>query len=169
MQWLDSLFFAGKVGARGYCSTSLKSCLLRVGFPGELVWPILKFLIPATLKASFQIWQNGDSKECIGTTSDPVINVNLKNYKRSPLSSKPIHSEKVQAPVDFANNKPSAKPYVSCQLLHKCFPSVSQPHGTVIVKFRFCNNPLSPFTSCFVRIMSLLRSSKSPLDPTQFL
>ena len=33
----------------------------------------------------------------------------------------------------------------------------------------YCNDSLSPFTSSFVRIMSLLRSSKSPLDPSQFL
>ena len=35
--------------------------------------------------------------------------------------------------------------------------------------FTFCNNSLSPFTSSFVRIMSLLRASKSPFDPSQFL
>ena len=44
---------------------------------------------------------------------DPAINVNLKNDKQSPMSSKPIHSEKVQAPVHFAINKQSAK---TCQL-----------------------------------------------------
>ena len=36
---------------------------------------------------------------------DPAINVNLENDKQSPMSSKPINSEKVQAPVDFAINK----------------------------------------------------------------
>ena len=47
-----------------------------------------------------------------------AINVNLKNDKQSPMSSKPIHSEKMQAPVDFAIKR-SAKTYVSCGLLTK--------------------------------------------------
>ena len=37
------------------------------------------------------------------------------------------------------------------------------------LSFTFCNNSPFPFTPSFVRIMSLLRSSKSPLDPSQFL
>ena len=98
-------FFGVAVGARGYCSTSLKSCLLCLGLPGKLVQPILKSLSLASLKASFQIWQARDSKEWIPVTMDPAINVSLKNDTQSPMSSKPIHSEKVEAPVDFAINK----------------------------------------------------------------
>ena len=106
-------FLAVEVGARGYCSTNLKSCLLCLGLPGKLIRPILKSLSLASLKASFQIWQVRDSKEWIPITMNPAINVNLKNDKQSPMSSKPIHSEKVQAPVHFAINKQSAK---TCQL-----------------------------------------------------
>ena len=86
-----------------YCSTSLKSCLLRIGLPGKLVQPISKSLSLASLKASFQIWQARDSKEWIPIIMGPAINVNLKNNKQSPMLSKPIHLEK--APVDFAINK----------------------------------------------------------------
>ena len=75
-------FFAVKVGARGYCSTSLRSCLLCVGLPSKLVWPILKSLCLASLKTSFQIWQARDSKEWISITMDPAINVNLENDKQ---------------------------------------------------------------------------------------
>ena len=49
---------------------------------------------------------------------DPVINANLKNDKQSPMS-KPIHSEKMPPPVDFAIDKQSAKTYVNCGLLSK--------------------------------------------------
>ena len=56
-------FFAAEVGARGYCSTSLKSCLLRLGLAGKLVRPILKSLSLGSLKTSLQIWQARDSKE----------------------------------------------------------------------------------------------------------
>ena len=92
------------------------------------------------------------------------------------MSSKPIQSEKVQALVDFAINKRSAKTYVNCGLLNKgntCYVNASLQCLSTMEQlwsnFTFCNNSLSPFTSSFVRIMSLLRSSKSPLDPSQFL
>ena len=75
-------FFAVEVGVRGYCSTSLKSCLLRLEFPGKLLRLILKSLSLASLKASFQIWQARDSKEWIPITMSPGINVNLKNDKQ---------------------------------------------------------------------------------------
>ena len=169
-------FFAVEICARGYCSTSLKSCLLHLGLPGKLVWPILKSLSLASLKASFQIWQARDSKEWIPITMDPAINVNLKNDKQNPMSSKPIHSEKAQPPVDFAINNRSAKTYVNCGLLNKgntCYVNASLQCLSTMEQlwsnFTFCNDSLSPFTSSFVRIMSLLRSSKSPLDPSQFL
>ena len=143
MQWLVSLFFAVEVGAKGYYSTSLKSCLLRLRFPGKLVRTILKSLSLASLKSSFQIRQARDSKERIPTTRDPVINANLKNDKQSLMSPKAIHSDKVRTPVDFAINKQSAKPSQlwtveqGKYLLHKGFPSVSQHHRTVMVKFHF--------------------------------
>ena len=87
------------------------------------------------------------------------------------MSYKPIHSEKVQAPVDFAINKRSAKTYVNCGLLNKGNTSYinASLQCHLLLNFTFCNNSLSPFTSSFVRIMSLLRSSESPLDPSQFL
>ena len=131
-----------RLGARGYCSISLKSCFL-LGFPGKLVLPILKSLSLVSLKASFQIWEARDSKEWISITMDPAINVNFTNDKQSPMSSKPIHSEKVQEPVDFAINKRSAKTGVNCGLLNKgntCYvnsSSVSQHYGAVMVKFHF--------------------------------
>ena len=54
--------FAVEVGTRGYCATSVKSCLLRLGLPGKMVRPILKSLSLTSLKASFQIWQARDVK-----------------------------------------------------------------------------------------------------------
>ena len=56
---------------------------------------------------------------------DPVINANLKNDKQSPMS-KPIHSEKMPPPVDFAIDKQSAKTYVNCGLLSKESSSLLQ-------------------------------------------
>ena len=102
--------------------------------------------------------------------------IDLKNDKQSLMSPKPIHSEKVQAPVDFAINKRSAKPYVNCGMLKKgstCYINASLQCLSTMEQlwsnFTFCNNSLSPFTSSVVIIMSLLRSFKSPLDPSQYL
>ena len=72
--------------------------------------------------------------------------------------------------------KKSAKTYGNCGLLNKgntCYINASLQCLSTIEQlwsnFTCCNNFLSPFTSSFVRIMLLLRSSKSPLDPSQFL
>ena len=82
----------------------------------------------------------------------------------------------MQAPVDFPINKRSAKTYVNCGLLNKgntCYINVSLQCLSTMeqlwLNFIFWNNSLSPFTSSFARIMSMLRSSKSPLGPSQFL
>lgn len=47
----------------------------------------------------------------MSTTSDP-ININLKNDQKHFTSCKSIHSEKRQAPVNFAINKSFAKPLI---------------------------------------------------------
>ena len=92
------------------------------------------------------------------------------------MSSKPIHSKKVQVPVDFAIKKWSAKTYVNCGLLNKgntCYINASLQCLSTMEQlwsnFTFCNNSLSSFTSSFLRTMSLLRSSKSPLYSSQFV
>ena len=112
-------FFAVELGARGYCSISLKSCRLYLGLSGKLVQPILKSLSLACLKSFLPNLANQRYKECVPTNMDPTISVNLKNEKQSLMSPKPIFSEKVQAPVDFSINKRSAKLYVNCGLLNK--------------------------------------------------
>ena len=49
------LLFAIEVGARGYCSTTVKSCLCRLGFSGKLLKSTIKKLSLSSLKPSFQI------------------------------------------------------------------------------------------------------------------
>ena len=82
----------------------------------------------------------------------------------------------MQALVDFAINKRSAKTYVNCGLLNKgntCYINASLQFLSTIEQlwsnFTFCNNSLSPFTSSFDRIISSFKSSESPLDLSQFL
>ena len=54
--------FPVEVGARGYCGSSVKSCLLRLGLSGKLLKSSMKSLSLASMKASFHIWQCRDSK-----------------------------------------------------------------------------------------------------------
>ena len=53
--------FAIQVGTRGYCAVTVKSCLSRLGFHGELTSKILKRLSKESLKTSFAIWLSRDS------------------------------------------------------------------------------------------------------------
>ena len=50
--WFIHLF-AIEVSTRGYCSTTVKSCLSHLGFLGKLVKSTIKKLILSSLKASF--------------------------------------------------------------------------------------------------------------------
>ena len=93
----------------------------------------------------------------------------MNNDRQNLTSSKPIHSEKVQAPVNFAfinhlvnhMNKRNTC-YINAS---PCFSTMEQLWSN----FSFCNDLLSPLTSSFLWVMSMLRSSRSPLDPSQFL
>ena len=62
--------------------------------------------------------------------------------------------------VDFLNKGNTC--YINAS--RQCLSTLEQSWSN----FTFCNTSLSRFTS-FIRIMSLLRSSKSPLDPSHFL
>ena len=46
-------FFSSNIGARRYCSTTVKSCLSLPGFSDELLGPIIKNFDFSSLKESF--------------------------------------------------------------------------------------------------------------------
>ena len=60
--WEAHLFPIG-VGSRGYCATTVKSCLMRLGFSGKTLRTTLKSLSMSSLKASFQIWLSRDTRD----------------------------------------------------------------------------------------------------------
>ena len=55
-------FFAVEVGARDYCSDSVRVCLLKLGFNRKSINPILKKLSLTAVKSSFTIWLAHKSK-----------------------------------------------------------------------------------------------------------
>ena len=69
-------FFAVEVGARGYCATTTKSCLLRLGLGRKLVKATIKSLSLASLTASFQIWHARDTIEWTPNKIPLVQNTN---------------------------------------------------------------------------------------------
>ena len=60
--WLVHMFLI-EVGARGYWSATVKSCLIRLGFSTSLVKSTFKSLSLTFLKASLQIWLSQDSRK----------------------------------------------------------------------------------------------------------
>ena len=60
--WLVHMFLI-EVGARGYWSATVKSCLIRLGFSTSLVKSTFKSLSLTSLKASLQIWLSQDSRK----------------------------------------------------------------------------------------------------------
>ena len=164
--------FPIEVGARGYCSTSVKSCLLRLGLPPKLVRSSLKQLSLTSLTGSFQIWQSRESLEWvmpfIPSPTSPTSKVDSKNLKPSGTSKKQC----TKSVSDFTKQKHSNR----CGLRNKgntCYINATLQCLSTIVplwtNLTFSNQKLPAFVSSFVRIMSLLNSSKSPLDPSHFL
>ena len=59
----STYLFPIEVGARGYCSLTVKSCFLRLGLSNKLVRSTLKSLSLISIKTSFQIWLSRDNKD----------------------------------------------------------------------------------------------------------
>ena len=104
-----------EVGARGYCSTNVKSCLMRLGFSSNLVKSTLKSLSLTSLKASFQIWLGRDPKKC----------ENFVNPSHLLKAQEPQQVKKASGSHDKAkfikSKKPSEAPQTSmnCGILNK--------------------------------------------------
>ena len=181
-------FFAIEVGGRGYCAVTVKSCFLRLGIPSKSVTKIMKSLSNVSLKRSFEIWlsresfkwsnkfsaseisseQNSNNKlKTNNSTKEKVSTINIK---------KNSNDNNIVSPVDF--NKTTSEPItkINCGILNKgntCYLNAClQCLSTMVVlwsNLTMCTNRLVPFVSSFVKIMSLLRSSKGPIDPSIFI
>ncbi|XP_057292608.1 uncharacterized protein LOC130621329 [Hydractinia symbiolongicarpus] len=89
-------FFAVEIGARVYCSDSVRTCLRRLGFPPKLIRCTLKLLGFIAMKCSFHIWLARDSKpwETRTTTTDSF-----------PESKSPFKFAKSKSPVHITDRK----------------------------------------------------------------
>ena len=71
--------FAIKVSAKGSSSTTVKSCLSRLGFLGKLLKSTIKQLSLSSLKVCVQIWLSRDCKRWL------VEKVIISPWKQSPM------------------------------------------------------------------------------------
>ena len=91
--------FAVEVGARGYPSSTLSSCLKKLGFPKNLLRNTVKRLGKISMESSFCIWLARDSKTWSNPDNifDDKVDQELKNNeKKSPpndTTSKTINEQ----------------------------------------------------------------------------
>ena len=114
-------FFAIEVGARGFCSESVRSCLFQLGFNNKLCKKSLKSLSSIALKCSFEIWLCRNSKSwthdlpTIPSTSDtsPPVDRDLTNNAPRKTSnssfSAPANGSKSRSPTKSSSSAPSSK------------------------------------------------------------
>ena len=173
--------FPVEVGARGYCGSSIKSCFMRLGFTGKSIRSLLKTLSLTSMKASFHIWQSRNTKEWTNplptslssnqfSTPHDVNNNALASKPRSCKKKKdtpaPCKEKEITSPLPVFNvgilNKGNTC-YLNSVL--QCLSVVPELWSNVCDDTR---NQVTFFSS-FLKIMTLLKTSKTPLDPSQFL
>ena len=140
--------FAIEVGARGYCSTTVKSCLCRLGFSGKLLKSTIKKLSLSSLKASFQI---GMSTDCKRWLDEKVTTSPIKTISKAPLSCSASKTSKI--PLDSEAIQASVK---NCGVLNKgntIYINAALQSLSTMVQFWSNSNAvskrLSPFVSSF--------------------
>ena len=184
-KWSVDLF-AIEVGARGYCAATVKSCLSRLDFLGKHVSKVLKRLSQESLKTSFEIWLSRDSfdwsnrHESSFTSSEKSPNNVSKTLNNGSGSNGPISNRSKtlaeKHPVYFKNVSSGITVVKNCGILNKgntCYLNACLQCLSTMVSFwsnlTMFTTSLAPFVSSFVKIMSLLRTSKQPIDPSHFL
>ena len=165
--------FPIEVGARGYCGTSVKSCFARLGFLGKSVRSLIKSLSITSIKASFFIWQSRDSR---------VWNKHFPSHADDTTPSKSLgssqHCEKPSQGITQHNKKrlPSISQMKTPPLLVSNAGIINKGNTCYInsclqclsslpefwSKLSFGGEEQSPFLASFLKIMSLLKTSKTP-------
>ena len=170
--------FPIEVGARGYCGTSIKSCFSRLGFTGKSVRSLLKSLSLTSIKASFFIWQSRDSKVW-NNPSPSHDNPTPSKVSGSSQYGKQKSQEKINQKVHLASVSQLKRPpplLYNVGIINKgntCYINSCLQCLSVLPEFwsklLMGGDNQSPFLAAFLKIMSLLKTSKIPLDPSQFL
>ena len=167
-----------EVGARGYCAETVRICLRSLGFSSKRVTSSLKSLSLCAIKSSFVIWMSRDSKEWdssyLSERKDdrPTKSTSTKVSMCPPSSARAPPSgvrQKVTSHVSSEKFKLNGllnkgnTCYVNSilQCLRALTSFVSNLFNLTDVR--------SAMTRSFSQICRELTSSKSVVDPSQFL
>ena len=182
-------FFAVEVGARGYCSRSVTTCLKRLGFDNKLAFSSAKNLGQTSMMSSFYIWLARNSRSWEPIPQIPVSKPAKENNHQIPVgnvSEGTKQSKKVHKPAATNNsNKSKTDENTTTKVPHK------NHHAGLINKGNTCyanailqafsvvpllwsqrlseSSQLSPLLKSISLNMSLLKRSASPVDPSNFL
>ena len=177
--WYCDLFTI-EVGARGYCSRYVTTCLKRLGFCNNLAFASAKKLGEISMRASFCIWVARNSKvwspdiDLIQTKHPPV-----KKEKSTPDSLKkstPPLSEPPKSPARTEPPKSNEASTYHAGFINKgntCYAnSILQVLSVIPALWSQLpseSSHLSPLVKSISLNMSLIKRSSSPIDPSNFL
>ena len=175
--------FPIEVGARGYYATSLRYCFIRLGLGKKGIRKLLKQLSSQSLKSSFEIWL---ARDCYNwsnshTPTSAISDVPSANLVPPIVSNRSFPKEfskhqksstKAEC-IDFYRGIPEIRQSGLLNKGNTCYVNATLQCFSTMVCFwsnlTMFSTTLSPFVSAFVKIMSLLRNSKGPIDPSHFL
>ena len=172
-EWYVDLF-AIEVGARGYPSTTLSSCLKKLGFSGYLLKDTINTLGRISMECSFFIWLCRNSKEW----STPVLNI--KTSENTSVSPKP-KAKNFSGEKDLNTKETKKTPNKTVQLKHAGFINKGNTcYANAILQAMSTfpsfwsrqlaeSGTISPLARALSLNLSLLGKRSSPIDPSNFL
>ena len=178
-QWHVDLFGI-EVGARGYVSITVTSCLKRLGFPKSLIQNTVKSLGRIAMESSFCIWLCRDSKNW--QSPSPILESKTPNSHSVKPKTKvsEIPEIRKQAPKS-SKVQPSNVQKKSAKRKHvgfinkgnTCYANAILQALSTIPSF-WCqqlseSGVISPLARSVSLNLSLLGKRSSPIDPSNFL
>ena len=168
--WYVDLF-AVEVGARGFPATSLKSSLLKLGFPNKLTTKTIKLLGRISMESSFVIWMHRNSKEW---TSPSINNSSCNDLDFSNSDKCSQQNNKSTSHVKSVKN--NVEPSKRAGFINKgntCYINSILQALSVIPSFwqqqHSQSGTISPLVRALTLNLSLLKKRTSPIDPSNFL
>ncbi|XP_057309611.1 uncharacterized protein LOC130647687 [Hydractinia symbiolongicarpus] len=172
--WHTDLF-ANEVGASGYCSRSVSSCLKRLGLDRRKTFQAARQLGEMCMKASFCIWVARNTKVWNEHSHIPIstnysIPTPLMPKAKQPTVTKP------STPVKAGLDQPTQSKVIYAGLMNKrntCYANSILQALTAIPSFwsHFASesSPVSPLLKSFMLSMSMPSQSSTAVDPSPFL
>ena len=170
--WIPELF-AIEVGARGYCSRSLTTCLKRLGFCNKSAFSSAKKLGHTSMTASFCIWLSRQNKvwtQDVPTLAPTLSPKSQENNGRTKCKVKPprpptkasVHKSKINAVHAGFINKGNTCYANSILQAISVIPSLWSQWPSE-------SPQLSPLVKSISLNMALLKRSTAPVDPSNLL